>query len=278
MKRINNVIKKEWEVIFKSLNNALFVTLLPLLIVTQLLAVIYFAGRIIGENTLNDVMSNSMIQKAMTNMETMLSVGTESITPIEKFQLLLLSQFPFYLLLIPTMVAMSIATFSIIEEKQTKTLEPLLATPVRTWELLLGKAISGAIPAIIVTWFYAGVSMIGARIILQNGIISSYLFHGTLAYVWFVSLSLMVPMVSLLSFLLGVISSSRASDAKNAQNLALFIIFPVFALIGVQVSGLVMFTPILLLLLSIITGLLDLFILRLSVRLFQRESILTRWK
>jgi len=278
MKRISNVIKKEWEVMFSSINNTLFITLLPLLILAQFLAVIYFAGRIIGDNTLNGIMANSMIQKSMTNMETMLSIGTESITPVERFQLLLLSQIPFYLLLIPTMIAISFATFSIMEEKQTKTLEPLLATPVRTSELLLGKALSGAIPAIIVTWFYAGVSIIGSRLILSGGIVSAYILKGTLAYVWLITLLLMVPVISVLSFLLGVISSSRVSDAKNAQNGAIFIVLPVFVLIGVQLSGFVMFTPILLLLLGIVVGVLDIFILRLAVKLFQRESIITRWK
>jgi len=278
MKRVSNVIKKEWEVIFTSVNNALFVTLLPLLIVIQLLAVIYLAGRFIGENSLNDIMANAMIQKAIANMENTLSIGTVSITSTIKLQLLILSQFPFYLLLIPTMVAMNSAAFSIIEEKQTKTLEPLLATPVRTWELLMGKTLSGAIPAIIVTWFYAGVSIIGAKLILQDGIALSYLIKGKLAYIWILSLLLMVPVISLLSFLLGVISSSRASDAKSAQNVALLIIFPVFALVGVQVSGLVMFTPFLLFLLTIVAGMIDIFVLHLAVKLFQRETILVRWK
>lgn len=278
MKRISNVIKKEWEVMFTSINNTLFITLLPLLIIAQFMAVIYFAGKIIGDNTLNGVLANSMIQKSIANMETMLSIGTESITPVEKFQLLLLSQIPFYLLLIPTMIAISFASFSIMEEKQMKTLEPLLATPVRTSELLLGKALSGAVPAIIVTWFYAGISVIGARLILSGGIVSVYILKGTLAYVWLITLLLMVPVISVLSFLLGVISSSRVSDAKNAQNGAIFIVFPVFALIGVQLSGFVMFTPILLLLLGIVIGVVDIFVLRLAVKLFQRESIITRWK
>jgi ABC-2 type transport system permease protein len=278
MKRVSNVIKKEWEVMFTSINNTLFITILPLLIVAQFTAVIYFAGKIIGDNTLNGIMANSMIQKSITNMETMLSIGTGSITPVEKFQLLLLSQIPFYLLLIPTMIAISFASFSIMEEKQTKTLEPLLATPVRTSELLLGKAFSGAIPAIIVTWFYAGVSIIGARLILSGGIVSAYILKGTLAYIWLITLLLMVPVISVLSFLLGVISSSRVSDAKNAQNGAIFIVLPVFALIGVQISGFVMFTPILLVLLGIVIGVVDIFVLRLAVKLFQRESIITRWK
>jgi len=39
-KRVFNVIKKEWEVTFKSVNNTLLVTLLPLIIVGQVLVLI----------------------------------------------------------------------------------------------------------------------------------------------------------------------------------------------------------------------------------------------
>jgi len=48
-------------------------------------------------------------------------------------------QFLIFLLLIPAMVPSLIAPASIIMEKESKSLEPLLATPVKTSELLLGK-------------------------------------------------------------------------------------------------------------------------------------------
>jgi len=81
----------------------------------------------------------------------------------------------------------------------------------------------------------------------------------------------------MLSFMLGVIGSSRARDAKSAQNMALVIIFPVLALIGVQVTGLVWFTPLLTLVLAIGIGVADIIVLRVAVRLFQRESIVVKW-
>jgi ABC-2 type transport system permease protein len=84
--------------------------------------------------------------------------------------------------------------------------------------------------------------------------------------------------VSVLSFLLGVISSSRANDAKSAQGIALVIIFPVYALIAIQMTGMMLFTPILLLLLVLFLCLLNILVLRLAVRLFRRESIIVRWK
>jgi ABC-2 type transport system permease protein len=248
------------------------------LIVGQLLGIIYAIKRFMSVNTLTEITSNAMIQKAMENLQVMISSEITSISLAERFQLLLVSQFPYYLLLIPTMIAISFATFSIVEEKQTGTLEPLLATPVRTWELLLGKALAGAIPAILMSWICAVIFLVGVAFLVSRLVAQSCLQSPMLAYLWLISLLIMVPAVSVLSFLLGVISSSRANDAKSAQGIALVIIFPVYALIAVQMTGMILLTPILLLLLVLFLCLLNILVLRLAVRLFRRESIIVRWK
>jgi ABC-2 type transport system permease protein len=186
---------------------------------------------------------------------------------------LLLTQFNFFLLLIPTMIAMNSAAFSIVEEKLSRSLEPLLATPVRTWELLLGKALSGAVPALIMTWLCAGVFVGGV-----SGLGWGRLLIFVLTASWFISLFFLTPAVAVLSFLLGVIGSSRAKDARSAQNVALFIIFPVFGLIAVQVTGVVWFTPLLTFILGLAISLIDVLVLRVAVGLFQRESIVVKWR
>jgi 4-amino-4-deoxy-L-arabinose transferase-like glycosyltransferase len=95
---------------------------------------------------------------------------------------------------------------------------------------------------------------------------------------WFISLLLLVPGVTVLSFLLGVIASSRARDAKSAQNLAVVIVLPILGLVVVQLVGLAVFTPLLLVLVAAAIVALDAVTLRGAVRLFQRESILVNWK
>ena len=57
-----------------------------------------------------------------------------------------------YFLLIPAMVPMAIATQSVIGEKTARSLEPQLATPLEVSELLIGKALSAAAPAVVATW------------------------------------------------------------------------------------------------------------------------------
>jgi ABC-2 type transport system permease protein len=265
--RIKNILIKEWEVIFKDLNNILFVTLLPLLIVAEPIVIIWAVARFGGESIVN----SSLIQAAMLSLTN--EIPAAAALPVDQqFQILLVSQFKFFLMLIPTMIAVSFSTFSIIEEKQSRSLEPLLATPVRTWELLLGKALSGAIPALIVTWICAVIFFLGVTILGWGNLVLTVLTPS-----WYITFFVLTPAVAILSFLLGVIGSSRAKDAKNAQNLIVFIILPVFALIAVQVTGVIWFTPLLTLVLSICLIVVDYLVLRVAVRLFQRESIVLKW-
>ena len=60
-------------------------------------------------------------------------------TPSELAGAFAVQQFLVFFLLMPAYIPLSIATFSIIGEKQARTLEPVLATPVRTVELLAGQ-------------------------------------------------------------------------------------------------------------------------------------------
>jgi ABC-2 type transport system permease protein len=267
-RRIRNILFKEWEIIFHDLNNTLFVTLIPFLIVAQSLLYIWLIDRFGGES----IISTSFIQSALLKL--MAEIPEVGGVPLnQQLQVLLLSQFKFWILLIPTMIAISFATFSIIEEKQSHSLEPLLATPVKTWELLLGKALSGAIPALIVTWVCAAIFFLGVAVMGWGSLIFLVLTPS-----WYITFFLLTPAVAALSFLLGIIGSSRAKDAKNAQNLVIVIIFPVFALIAVQVAGIVWFTPLLTLALSVGILVIDYFVLKVAVSLFQRESIVIKWR
>src|SRR5690349_21858891 len=45
-------------------------------------------------------------------------------------------------LLMPMILPSIIASYSIVGEKSNRTLEPLLATPIKTWELLTGKILA----------------------------------------------------------------------------------------------------------------------------------------
>ena len=267
-KRIINILFKEWKFLFTDINNTLLITLLPLLIIGQLILYIWLIVRFASESALTiSIFQNALanIQKATPEVA-LLSGG-------EQFQVLLLSQFTFYMLLIPVLISVSVATFSIVDEKLSGSLEALLATPVKTWELLLGKALAGAIPSLIVTWICSGIFLL---IVMAMG--WGYLIAMVMTPVWFISLFLFTPAVTVLSFLLGIIGSSRAKDAKGAQNLVILVILPVLALIAIQITGVIWFTTVSALILALGIVLVDVIVLRIAVRLFQRESIVSRWR
>ena len=60
--------------------------------------------------------------------------------PIE--QIILFNTALMYFLLLPAIIPLAIAVYSIVGEKEQTTLEPLLATPVSDVELFLGKALA----------------------------------------------------------------------------------------------------------------------------------------
>ncbi|MGH2429854.1 MAG: ABC transporter permease subunit [Candidatus Limnocylindria bacterium] len=134
-----------------------------------------------------------------------------------------------YFLLIPAMVPMAIATQSVIGEKQARSLEPQLATPMEVSELIAGKAIAAAMPAVLGTWaVFVAYGLVNGAI--ADPVLTRLVFND----VWQVAMVTLVPLICLLSVLLGIIVSSRVTDARTAQQIGGFIVLPV---IGVAVAG-----------------------------------------
>jgi ABC-2 type transport system permease protein len=267
-RRIRNILFKEWRLLFTDLNSALTVTLLPLLIVAQGMLYVWLAYKFGGDKMLTVPLFKTALEKIINAVP-----GLAQLQNTDQLLVLLLNQVNFFLLLVPTMIAVSAATFSIVDEKQSGSLEALLATPVRTWELLFGKVLAGAIPALVITWVAAAFFLLMTAILGWGNIIGYLLNAG-----WFLNIFLVTPAIAILSFILGVIGSSRAKDAKGAQNMVILIIFPVFALIALQVTGVVWFTPLLMVVLAIVIGAIDFLMMRIAVHLFRRETILVQWR
>ena len=151
-RRVANIIKKEWKVISGNLNSLLFITILPLIIVGELILGIWLVNNFASVARIANPIFQNALDKDISTLSELADYSA-----VDHLQVMLLSQFNFFLLLIPSMIAVSFTTFSIVDEKLSGSLEALLATPVRTWELLLGKALSGAIPALVITWICAGI-------------------------------------------------------------------------------------------------------------------------
>lgn len=201
-------------------------------------------------------------------------MGTRGALSLEGgVQLFLFQQFLLLFILVPVAGAMSIAAHSVIGEKQARTLEPLLATPVSTLELLLSKVVSAALPPFLlelvaVVVYVAGVAALGA-----DGVAAALLSTRTLLLVL-----LLGPLAMLVALQLAVLVSSRVNDPRSAQQIGVIVILPVLGVLVAQFAGVLWLGSAALLLGAL--GLLVLWmgLVALSVRLFERETILTRWR
>ena len=191
----------------------------------------------------------------------------------EAFQALLVDQVLVLFMLAPLFIPLTIASYSIIGEKQLRTLEPLLATPIHTWELLGAKAIAALLPGVVVSWIsYAGFLILGGLTV------SGEIVRLALAPVWLISFGLLSPLFALLAVGMAVIASSRTSDPRAAQQLGAIVILPISGLLTAQVFGVVRLDVSHALLLTAGAALADALLLLAAIRLFDRETILTRWR
>lgn len=189
------------------------------------------------------------------------------------FQSLLVDQVLVLYMLAPLFIPLTIASYSIIGEKQVRTLEPLLATPIRTWELLVAKAVAALVPGVLVSWIsYASFLILAA---IQGNMEILWFAMGP---VWLVSFGILSPLFALLAVGMAVIASARTSDPRAAQQLGAIIILPISGLLTAQVFGLIRLDVSHALLMSAVAALADAALLWAAVRLFDRETILTRWR
>ena len=193
--------------------------------------------------------------------------------PMHAFLMMMNDQYLFYILIIPMMMPVYIAAYSIVGEKETKSLEPLLATPISVWELLVGKATAAVVPSVILTWLSFIVLVIGGYLIMPEPV-----FLALIRPVWLVGMALLSPLLALLSVFCGMIISSRMNDPRAAQQVTGIFVVPIIALSMAVLAGKIFLSVAVVIMASAITLAIDCVVFYFAVKLFQRETILTRWK
>ncbi|NOY26972.1 MAG: ABC transporter permease subunit, partial [Oligoflexia bacterium] len=176
-------------------------------------------------------------------------------------------------LMLPLILSSVFAAYSVVGEKTSRTLEPLLATPITTTQLLAGKALGAAIPAIGATW--AGVA---AFLLVVRLWVSDQGIALLLAPQWLVAVGVDGPLLAMLGVLFAILISSRVNDPRAAQQLSSLVVLPLVLLLVGQSMGLVMVNGWIVYVGGALLLLADLGLLALAVGVFEREAILTRWK
>lgn len=261
MRRVLVILRKEWLelrqdrlILLGTFGPALMLTLLPLL---GLWAVRRAPDSAPQDNTLTD--ANPLLA----------GLGGR-----EFGQAILGQQLSVFFFLLPLIIPSVIAAYSIVGEKAGRTLEPLLASPLRTWQLLLGKTLAALLPAVAVTWLLGGLFVLGVRALA----VSSRVVAAVISPGWLTVLILCTPLLALVTIALMVGISARVHDPRTAQQISGVLVLPVMTFVAGQVTGRLVLSPALAAGLTVVLALLAALTLLAAARLFAREAVLTRWR
>jgi len=199
--------------------------------------------------------------------------AVQGLDPVEAVQGFIATYFLILFMLIPTVVPLTMAIYSVIGEKSARTLEPLLAAPVGVGELLFAKSLASTVPSVVVTWtayaiYLASVSALGSRAAVA----------AVTAPRWMLAIIVMVPLLTLLSVNLGILISTRVNDVRVAQQIGGLVVVPVVGLGIAQVTGRVVLDNTAFVQFTLLLLLIDAAVFWLAKLAFQRENILVRWR
>ena len=179
---------------------------------------------------------------------------------------------PFFLI-IPLMASSVIASDSFAGEKERKTIEALLATPISDSELFLGKILVSFIPAMLVTV----VSFLIYSAVVD--LVALTIFNGRLLLpnlVWILSIFGLAPTLALASIGITVMISAKVKGFREAQQISVILLVPILALVFGQVSGALVFGPLVVAALIGLFAIIDLIVFQIGLKVFKREKILSK--
>jgi ABC-2 type transport system permease protein len=134
-----------------------------------------------------------------------------------------------YLLIIPAMVPSALAAYSVVGEREQGTLEPVLITPIRRGEFLLGKALAVLVPTLAISYLIFGLFLGIAAIFAQPGVASA-VFKPSHLLVQI----LFTPLLAGWSIWVGIAISARSADVRTAQQLGTLASLPPLAIVALM--------------------------------------------
>jgi len=197
-----------------------------------------------------------------------------SLSQFELGQAIVGRQFSTLFLLLPIFIPSVLASYAIVGEKRERTLEPVLATPIRTWELLLGKMLAALIPALAITILSATLFVIG----IVAFAVSDRVREIIVTPGWILAVLVDTPLLALIGVALIVVLSSRVNDPRTAQQISSVLVVPVVALLFAQLAGVIVLGPAVALGIGAVLAVIAGGAVWVAAQLFQREVILTRWR
>ena len=175
-------------------------------------------------------------------------------------------------LIIPMMVASTIAAGSFVGEKERKTLEALLHTPTTDTELFVGKLLASWIPA-----FLVGLGAFVVYALVVN--LSAWHVMGRVFFpnaMWVALVLWLCPAAAGAGLGVTILISSKVSTFQDAYQLGALVVLPVLLLVFGQVAGVLYLNVLAVMLVGLFLWLVDAAILWFGIRTFRRSEIIAR--
>jgi ABC-2 type transport system permease protein len=263
MRKIWTLARKEWSEVFKNRFVLFTVAFLPLMF-TALPLIILYTTR--SAETFGGV--------AVSDLPPQYTALCNDLEGAECAQYFIVSQFMLLFMLVPMIIPITFAAYSIVGEKTRHTLEPLLATPLRTVELLAGKALAAVLPGVLATWIAFALYVVGAWVLaVSPAVLASFLNP-----LWLMAIFVVGPLLAVAGVSIAVMISSRVNDPRVAEQVSALFVLPLIMLFVGQSTGMMYIDENIVLWMAGILLFVDAGLLSFAVQLFQRETILTRWK
>jgi ABC-2 type transport system permease protein len=129
-----------------------------------------------------------------------------------------------YMLAIPALVPAMLAAYAVVAERQQGTLEPVLSTPIRREELLLGKALAVLVPSIAVAYLVFALFLVAVELFADRGVPSALIHRSDV-----IAQVIFTPLLASWSIWIAMAISTRSSDIRVAQQLSVLASLPTVA-------------------------------------------------
>ncbi|HMO11395.1 MAG TPA: ABC transporter permease subunit [Actinotalea sp.] len=265
-RRVAALIRKDWRELSRNKQALAPLVIVPLLFVV----VIPVAVILLGANTaLTSTVGG--LQSFLDHLPTDLLPADLTSQQAVVYAVRVYFMAPFFLI-IPVMVASITAASSFVGEKERRTIEGLLYTPLTDRELVLGKVLVCVVPSVVLAWTSFAVYTVIVDVLAAPRL-GEFVFP---TVTWAVLVVVLVPLIAFLATCLVVAVSGRSSTMQEAQGVAALVILPVVGLVVGQASGLMLFDVGVALAVSAVVLVADAAVYLAVVARFRRERIVAR--
>jgi hypothetical protein len=137
----------------------------------------------------------------------------------------------------------------------------------------MAKVLGALLPALALTVACFAAYLGGVALVAEPGVYRALLTPASLALILVLG-----PLASLAALQLAVCVSSRVNDARSAQQIGALVVLPIAGLLVLQLTGAFQLTLLVIASLALLLTAANAGLMLLGIALFDRESILTRWK